>query len=133
MSNIQLESGRINHEGLSGIADHLKALAIANKTIDSIKTRLAGIDESDTGPYRRTHDALRAWRKSQRRITESLAVLRREEKEMNKMRSRLANEELLKLLSAEVSKSDLQDLRILAQAKAEQRLQDELDKVASGD
>lgn len=128
MSNIQLENGRINHEGLNGIADHLRALAIANKNIDSIKTRLAGIDESDIGRYRRTHDALRAWRKSQRRITESLSVLRREEKELNRMRSRFESEELLKMLSAEVSKSDLQVLRVMAQAKAEQRLQEILEE-----
>ncbi|WP_448309839.1 hypothetical protein [Pantoea sp. PGP6] len=131
MSNIQLENGRINHEGLNGIADHLRALAIANKTIDSIKTRLAGIDESDIGPYRRTHDALRSWRKSQRRITESLSVLRREEKELNRMRFKFENEELLKLLSAEVSKSDLQVLRVMAQAKAEQRLQGILEEAVS--
>ncbi|WP_191923160.1 hypothetical protein [Pantoea agglomerans] len=128
MSNIQLENGRINHEGLNGIADHLRALAIANKNIDSIKTRLSGIDESDIGPYRRTHDALRAWRKSQRRITESLSVLRREEKELNRMRSRFESEELLKMLSAEVSKSDLQVLRVMSQAKAEQRLQEILEE-----
>lgn len=128
MSNIQLENGRINHEALNGIADHLRALAIANKNIDSIKTRLAGIDESDVGRYRRTHDALRAWRKSQRRITESLSVLRREEKELNRMRSRFESEELLKMLSAEVSKSDLQVLRVMAQAKAEQRLQEILEE-----
>lgn len=131
MSNIQLENGRINHEGLNGIADHLRALAIANKNIDSIKTRLAEIDESDIGRYRRTHDALRAWRKSQRRITESLSVLRREEKELNRMRSRFESEELLKMLSAEVSKSDLQVLRVMAQAKAEQRLQEILEEAVN--
>lgn len=133
MSNIQLENGRINHEGLNGIADHLRALAIANKNIDSIKTRLAAIDESDIARYRRTHDALRAWRKSQRRITESLSVLRREEKELNRMRSRFESEELLKMLSAEVSKSDLHVLRVMAQAKAEQRLQGILEEAANND
>lgn len=96
MSSIQLENGRINHGGLSGIADHL-----------------------------------RAWNKSLSRITESLSVLRREEKELNRMRFRFESEELLKLLSAEVSKSDLQVLRVMAQAKVEQRLQEVLEEAVS--
>ncbi|ARF49619.1 hypothetical protein [Pantoea stewartii] len=128
MSNIQLPNGRINIEGLDGIADHLKALAITNKTIDSIKVRVAEIDPSDIGRFRRTTDALTAWRKMQRRITERLSVLRQEEKQMNRMRSQFESEELLRLLRSEVSKESLLNCRVLAQAIAEQRLQEELNK-----
>jgi len=133
MSNIQLENGRINIEGLEGIADHLKALAIANKTIDSIKEHVAKTDPSDIGRFRRTTDALTAWRKMQRRITEKLSVLRQEEKQMNRMRNQFESEELLRLLRGEVSKEKLLYCRIMAQAIAEQRLQEALNKVVSND
>lgn len=133
MSNIQLENGRINIECLDGIADHLKALAIANKTIDSIKEHVAKTDPSDTGRFRRTNDALTAWRKMQRRITEKLSVLRQEEKQMNRMRSQFESEELLRLLRGEVSKEKLLDCRIMAQAIAEQRLQEAMSKAVSND
>lgn len=128
MNDIQLPNGRINIEGLDGIADHLKALAITNKTIDSIKVRVAEIDPSDIGRFRRTTDALTAWRKMQRRITERLSVLRQEEKQMNRMRSQFESEELLRLLRSEVSKESLLSCRVLAQAIAEQRLQEVLSK-----
>ncbi len=131
MSNIQLENGRINIECLDGIADHLKALAIANKTIDSIKEHIAKTDPSDIGRFRRTNDALTAWRKMQRRITEKLSVLRQEEKQMNRMRSQFESEELLRLLRGEVSKEKLLDCRIMAQAIAEKRLQDVLNKAVN--
>jgi len=133
VSDIQLPNGRINIEGLDGIADHLKALAITNKTIDSIKSRLEEIDEFDIGRYRRTHDALRAWRKTQSRITERLSVLRHEEKQMNRMRSQFESEELLRLLRGEVSKESLLSCRVLAQAIAEQRLQEVLRKAVGND
>ena len=128
MSDIQLPNGRINIEGLDGIADHLKALAITNKTIDSIKSRLEETEGADYGRYRRTDDALRAWRKMQRRITERLSVLRQEEKQMNRLRSQFESEELLRLLRSEVSKESLLSCRSLAQAIAEQRLQEVLNK-----
>lgn len=128
MNDIQLPNGRINIEGLDGIADHLKALAITNKTIDSIKVRVAEIDPSDIGRFRRTTDALTAWRKMQRRITERLSVLRQEEKQMNRLRSQFESEELLRLLRSEVSKESLLNCRVLAQAIAEQRLQEVLSK-----
>lgn len=131
MNNIQLENSRINIECLEGIADHLKALSIANKTIDSIKAHVADIDPSDIGRFRRTTDALTAWRKMQRRITEKLSVLRQEEKQMNRMRSQFESEELLRLLRDEVSKDSLRNCRMLAKAIAEQRLQEVLNKAVS--
>ncbi|NHV95668.1 hypothetical protein G9X52_20125 [Cronobacter sakazakii] len=128
MSNIQLENGRINLEGLNGIAEHLKALAITNKTLDAIKSSLEAAEDKSSDWYRRASTAHKSWSWMRSRICERLAVLRREEKELNLMRSQFEKEELLKLLSEQHSKSDLQDFRILAEAKAEQRLQEALNK-----
>lgn len=128
MSNIQLENGRINLEGLNGIAEHLKALAITNKTLDAIKSSLEAAEDKSSDWYRRASTAHKSWFWMRSRICERLAVLRREEKELNLMRSQFEKEELLKLLSEQHSKSDLRDFRILAEAKAEQRLQEALNK-----
>lgn len=131
MSNIQLENGRINLEGLDGIADHLKALAITNKTLDGIKTSLDEADDKTGEWYRRATAAHKAWFWMRSRICERLAILRREEKELNRMRCKFENEELLDLLSKQQTKADLRTFRMLAQAKAEQRLQEILNKAAS--
>lgn len=128
MSNIQLENGRINLEGLNGIAEHLKALAITNKTLDAIKSSLEAAEDKSSDWYRRASTAHKSWLWMRSRICERLAVLRREEKELNLMRNQFEKEELLKLLSEQHSKSDLRDFRILAEAKAEQRLQEALNK-----
>jgi hypothetical protein len=128
MSNIQLENGRINLEGLNGIAEHLKALAITNKTLDAIKSSLEAAEDKSSDWYRRASTAHKSWFWMRSRICERLAVLRREEKELNLMRNQFEKEELLKLLSEQHSKSDLRDFRILAEAKAEQRLQEALNK-----
>ncbi|WP_208952413.1 hypothetical protein [Rahnella sp. ChDrAdgB13] len=128
MINIQLENGRINLEGLDGIADHLKALAVTNKTLDSIKASLESADDKSSEWYRRATAAHKAWFWMRSRICERLAILRREEKELNRMRDKFEKEELLDLLSKQQSKADLRTFRILAEAKAEQRLQEILNQ-----
>ncbi len=128
MNNIKLENGRINLEGLDGIADHLKALAVTNKTLDSIKASLDSADDKSSEWYRRATAAHKAWFWMRNRICERLAILRREEKELNRMRSKFEKEELLDLLSQQQSKTDLRTFRILAEAKAEQRLQEILNQ-----
>lgn len=128
MNDIKLENGRINLEGLNGIADHLKALAVTNKTLDSIKAALYSADDKSSEWYRRATAAHKAWFWMRNRICERLAILRREEKELNRMRSKFEKEELLNLLSDQQSKADLRTFRILAEAKAEQRLQEILNQ-----
>ncbi|MEW5290329.1 hypothetical protein ABW286_14240 [Erwinia papayae] len=133
MNNIQLENGRINLEGLDGIADHLKALAITNKTLDGIKASLDEAEDKTGEWYRRATAAHKAWFWMRNRICERLAILRREEKELNRMRNKFEKEELLNLLSNQYSRSDLRYFRIMAEAKAEQRLQEVLNKAAVND
>lgn len=131
MNDIKLENGRINLEGLDGIADHLKALAVTNKTLDSIKASLESASDKSSEWYRRATAAHKAWFWMRSRICERLAILRRAEKEMNIMRGQFEKEELLKLLSEQCTKSDLRDFRIMAEAKAEQRLQEVLNKATT--
>lgn len=131
MNDIQLENGRINLEGLDGIADHLKALAVTNKTLDSIKASLESADDKSSEWYRRATAAHKAWFWMRSRICERLSILRREEKELNRMRSKFEKEELLEVLTKQHTKSDLRIFRMLAEAKAEQRLQDVLNKATT--
>jgi len=131
--SIQLENGRINLEGLDGIADHLKALAITNKTLEGIKSSLQAAEDKGSDWYRRATLAHKSWFWMRNRICERLATLRREEKEMNRMRMRFEDEELLKLLRGQVASSDLKAFIHLARAKAESRLQDELSKAGGTD
>lgn len=128
MSNIQLENGRINLEGLNGIADHLKALAITNRTLDILKEKLTDSDDTESDWHHRATAAHKAWFWMRSRIRERLSILRREEKEMNVMRARFEDEELLALLRKQVTKADLASLRMLARAIAEERLQVQLNK-----
>lgn len=128
MSNIQLENGRINLEGLNGIADHLKALAIANRTLDVLKEKLSSNEDKDSDWHRRATTAHKSWFWMRSRICERLSVLRREEKEMNVMRARFEDEELLALLRKQVTKADLAALRLVARAIAEERLKETLKK-----
>lgn len=128
MSNIQLENGRINLEGLNGIADHLKALAITNRTLDRLKDDLNSNKSSDSDWHHRATAAHKGWFWMRSRICERLSVLRREEKEMNVMRARFEDEELLSLLRKQVTKADLATLRLVARAIAEERLQEALSK-----
>ena len=131
MSKIQLENGRINLEGLCSIADHLKALAITNKTLDGIKRDLDSAEDKTSSWYHRASTAHRSWFWMRSRICERLAVLRQEEKEMNRMRARFEDEELLKLLRKQISNPDLNMYRTVARARAEERLQAELHKADS--
>jgi len=126
--SIQLENGRINLEGLEGIADHLKALAITNKTLDGIRSSLDAAEDKTTDWYHRATLAHKSWFWMRSRICERLSILRRQEKEMNRMRARFEDEELLKLLRGQVAKSDLKVCIRMAQAMAEERLQNELSK-----
>jgi len=93
MNDIKLENGRINLEGLDGIADHLKALAVTNKTLDSIKASLESATDKSSEWYRRATAAHKAWFWMRNRICERLSILRREEKELNRMRSKFQKEE----------------------------------------
>ncbi len=120
------ENGRINVDALEGIGEHLKALTIANKTIDAIQGKIDIRGEQDIGWLHRAKGAHKAWGKVRRRITEKLAVLRQEEKELNKMRMTLENEELLKLLRKQVAPADWVQARIVAQAQADERLNETL-------
>lgn len=124
--NIQFKNSRINLDALNGIQDHLKALAIANKTLDSIKKSIEEADDKTTDWYRRVTVAHKSWFWMRSRICEKLSVLRREEKEMNKLRARYEDEELLKLLKSQAEKSELKPLIILARSLANARLNDEL-------
>lgn len=133
MVNIQLDNGRINLEGLDGIADHLKALAITNKTLDSIKSSLESAEDKSSDWYRRATAAHKSWFWMRSRICERLAILRREEKEFNRMRSKFEKEELLELLSKQHTKADLRNFRMLAEAKAELRLQEILNQAVGND
>lgn len=124
--NIQFKNSRINLDALNGIQDHLKALAIANKTLDSMKKSIEEADDKTTDWYRRVTVAHKSWVWMRSRICEKLSVLRREEKEMNKLRARYEDEELLKLLKSQAEKSELKPLIILARSLANGRLNDEL-------
>ncbi len=126
ISNIQLENGRINLEGLNGIADHLRALEITNRTLDLLKDKLDNNVDVESDWHRRATAAHKAWFWMRKRICERLAVLRREEKELNILRARFEDEELLLLLRKQVTKADLSALKAIARAKAEERLQEQL-------
>lgn len=131
MNDIKLENGRINLEGLDSIADHLKALAVTNTTLDSIKASLESADDKSSDWYRRATGAHKAWFWMRSRICERLAILRREEKELNRMRSKFESEELLEVLTKQHTKSDLRTFRMIAEAKAELRLQEVLNKATT--
>lgn len=132
MSNIQLENGRINLEGLNGISDHLKALTIVNATLDRLKEQLTSSSDTNSDWHRRAVTAHKSWFWMRNRICERLSVLRREEKELNIMRARFEDEALLKLLRKQVTKADLASLIAAARALAEDRLQAELKKAEVG-
>ncbi|WP_413529795.1 hypothetical protein [Rahnella inusitata] len=121
------ENGRINVDALEGIGEHLEALSIANKTIDAIQGKIDIRGEQDIGWLNRAKGAHKAWGKVRRRITERLAVLRQEEKELNKMRMKFEDEELLKLLRNQVAPAEWSQSRILARALADERLNETLD------
>lgn len=126
ISNILLENGRINLEGLNGIADHLRALEVTNRTLDLLKDKLDNNVDVESDWHRRATAAHKAWFWMRKRICERLAVLRREEKELNILRARFEDEELLLLLRKQVTKADLSALKAIARAKAEERLQEQL-------
>ncbi|WON77797.1 hypothetical protein [Serratia sp. UGAL515B_01] len=121
--NITLSNGRIDLENLNGIANHLRALSITNKTLDNLKEQLSASEDKNSDWYRRTTVAHKSWFWMRCRICERLSILRQEEKELNKMRARFEDEELLKLLRKEVTKSELQVIQTIARAKATQRLE----------
>ena len=121
------ENGRINVDALEGIGGHLEALSIVNKTIDAIQGKIDLRGEQDIGWLHRAKGAHKAWGKVRRRITERLAVLRQEEKELNKMRMKFEDEELLKLLRNQVAPAEWSQSRILARALADERLNETLD------
>jgi hypothetical protein len=116
------ENGRINVDALEGIGEHLEALSIVNKTIDAIQGKIDIRGEQDIGWLHRAKGAHKAWGKVRRRITERLAVLRQQEKELNKMRMKFEDEELLKILRDHVAPADWSQARSLARALAEERM-----------
>lgn len=51
--SITLENGRINLDSLVTIEDHLRGLALANRTLDSIKDQISQRSDKKSDWYRR--------------------------------------------------------------------------------
>ena len=75
--SITLENGRINLESLVTIEDHLRGLALANRTLDSIKDQMSQRSDKKSDWYRRATVAHKSWFWARSRICEQLAILRR--------------------------------------------------------
>ncbi|EAV0572875.1 hypothetical protein N4U91_003801 [Salmonella enterica] len=120
--SITFENGRINLESLVTIEDHLRGLALANRTLDSIKEQLSRHSDKQSDWYRRATSAHKSWFWTRSRICEQLAILRRQEKEVNRLRWQYENEALLTQLKSKVSKEVFSDCIRRAKVKAEQRL-----------
>lgn len=59
--SITLENGRINLDFLVTIEDHLRGLALANRTLDSIKEQLAKHSDKKSDWHRRATVAHKSW------------------------------------------------------------------------
>ncbi|HIG3337401.1 hypothetical protein M2X80_15890 [Klebsiella pneumoniae] len=121
--SITLENGRINLDSLVTIEDHLRGLALANRTLDSIKDQLAKHFDKKSDWYRRATVAHKSWFWARSRICEQLAILRRQEKDVNRLRWQYENEALLAQLKSQVSKEVFSECMRRAKIKAEQRLE----------
>ncbi|EAC0925718.1 hypothetical protein YY29_001708 [Salmonella enterica subsp. enterica] len=121
--SITLENGRINPDSLVTIEDHLRGLALANRTLDSIKDQLSRCSDKKSDWYRRATSAHKSWFWVRSRICEKLAILRRQEKDVNRLRWQYENEALLSQLKSQVSKEVFSECIRRAKNKAEQRLE----------
>ena len=70
--SITLENGRINLDSLVTIEDHLRGLALANRTLDSIKDQLSKRSNKNSDWYRRATVAHKSWFWARSRICEQL-------------------------------------------------------------
>lgn len=121
--SITLENGRINLDSLVTIEDHLRGLALANRTLDRIKGQLSKCADKNSDWYQRATVAHKSWFWARSRICEQLAILRRQEKDVNRLRWQYENEALLTQLKSQVSKEVFSDCISRAKIKAEQRLE----------
>ena len=58
---ITLENGRINLDSMVTIEDHLRGLALANRTLDSIKDQMSQRSDKKSDWYRRATVAHKSW------------------------------------------------------------------------
>lgn len=121
--SITLENGRINLDSLVTIEDHLRGLALANRTLDSIKDQLSQRSDKKSDWYRRATVAHKSWFWARSRICEQLAILRRQEKDVNRLRWQYENEAPMAQLKSQVSKEVFSECLRRAKIKAEQRLE----------
>lgn len=121
--SITLENGRINLDSLVTIEDHLRGLALANRTLDSIKDQMSQRSDKKSDWYRRATVAHKSWFWARSRISEQLAILRRQEKDVNRLRWQYENEALMAKLKSQVSKEVFSECLRRAKIKAEQRLE----------
>ncbi|HBM3099197.1 TPA: hypothetical protein RQO16_001018 [Klebsiella oxytoca] len=121
--SITLENGRINLDSLVTIEDHLRGLALANRTLDSIKDQMSQRSDKKSDWYRRATVAHKSWFWARSRICERLAILRRQEKDVNRLRWQYENQALMVQLKSQVSKEVFSECLRRAKVKAEQRLE----------
>lgn len=121
--SITLENGRINLDSLVTIEDHLRGLALANRTLDSIKDQMSQRSDKKSDWYRRATVAHKSWFWARSRICEQLAILRRQEEDVNRLRWQYENEALMAKLKSQVSKEVFSECLRRAKIKAEQRLE----------
>lgn len=121
--SITLENGRINLDSLVTIEDHLRGLALANRTLDSIKDQISQRSDKKSDWYRRATVAHKSWFWARSRICEQLVILRRQEKDVNRLRWQYENEALMAQLKSQVSKEVFSECLRRAKIKAEQRLE----------
>lgn len=121
--SITLENGRINLDSLVTIEDHLRGLTLANRTLDSIKDQMSQRSDKKSDWYRRATVAHKSWFWARSRICEQLAILRRQEKGVNRLRWQYENEALMAKLKSQVSKEVFSECLRRAKIKAEQRLE----------
>ena len=121
--SITLENGRINLDSLVTIEDHLRGLALANRTLDSIKDQMSQRSDKKSDWYRRATVAHKSWFWARSRICEQLAILRRQEQDVNRLRWQYENEALMAKLKSQVSKEVFSECLRRAKIKAEQRLE----------
>lgn len=120
-----LNNGRINLDSLVTIEDHLRALALANRTLDSIKEQLSQQSDNKSEWYRKATRAHKSWFWVRSRICEQLAILRNKEKEVNRLLWQYQNEALLTQLKSQVNHEVYTECIRRAKVKAAQRLEQE--------
>ncbi|NHB93764.1 hypothetical protein [Photorhabdus cinerea] len=123
---IILGNGRINLDALKTIEDHLRALSLANQTLDLIKHQLKASSNKDSDWFNKATTAHRSWFWMRSRICERLSILRQQEKEMNRMRWHYRNEFLVRELQSRVSPETFSECAHAANARADMELNTKL-------